>query len=402
MMGDFSGPEVRAMRLVIDEVRSSLPPAVDWEGLERRTLASIDAELRSAPHTVRANPSGMKSALGFAAVAAALVMLITGQRAGSVPSSAALELASVPMAGPGMILASAIASGSRVDVGEVGRRFVWPGVAQWDLAPGTSVVMTREGGAPTIVLERGAVTARAVSRRVLGAPVESFVVEAGGARIAVHGTTFSVAIDGDRVILTVDEGAVSIGRAGKPGGAGDAIVKGPGSAAFSSRDGRLLELNRESSPVFGALPENTARAFSPGPFGVPTPSLVARSFDGSRPTAGAEPADAVVSELPPPLASSGIVEVLAEPAHGPISLASVQRELTACVASEAREGDLSLRVTASTDVRLGLDAEHRVSTVRFDPPLRADLQQRCASSLLGRVVEGAGPNPTVRVEFAPR
>ena len=233
MMGDFSGPEVRAMWLVIDEVRSSLPPAVDWEGLERRTLASIDAELRSAPHTVRANPSGMKSALGFAAAAAALVMLITGQRAGSVPSSATLELASVPMAGPGMILASAIASGSRVDVGEVGRRFVWPGVAQWDLAPGTSVVMTREGGAPTIVLERGAVTARAVSRRVLGAPVESFVVEAGGD--VVCGTVVivgwgSVDVDPPWPLVVVDVACPPL-----PGGAVVYGGKVPGSLKVMSR-----------------------------------------------------------------------------------------------------------------------------------------------------------------------
>ncbi len=405
-MSDVSDADARVLRLLINEVRASSPPPVDWDALERRTLATIDAQGVSSQGARWAAPKGFAGALGFAVAAAALVLIIQGQRvtdgSSSSSSSAAIDLATFPKLRTGRVLASAIAPGARVVTTTGSVPFEWPGVAVWELGPRTSAVMTREGGAPTVVLEHGSVRVQAVSRRVAGPPIESFVVEAAGVRVAVHGTAFSVEISGDRVLVEVSEGAVSVGSSSRSSVPTDVILEGPARAAFSSH-GAGFAAHLDGSAVLDAK-ENIAGVFALGPpaHRGDAPNSVPSIHDGTQVVvASSSPAAAVFVVKTD---ASGAVDpgVAAPREPEPMTLAAVRRDLLACVAKELKGAAPSLSVTVSTDVHLRLDDDRRVTSVSFTPPLRGELQAGCAALLLGRVLEKTAQLPSIHLEFAPR
>ncbi|MBW2528788.1 MAG: hypothetical protein JRI23_31725 [Deltaproteobacteria bacterium] len=59
-------------------------------------------------------------------------------------------------------------------------------------------------------------------------------------------------------------------------------------------------------------------------------------------------------------------------------------------------------MTISSTVQIRLDADRRVMSVRFMPPLKPDLQQRCAGTVLGKRVDHDGPSAQFHVQFSPR
>ena len=63
--------------------------------------------------------------------------------------------------------------------------------------------------------------------------------------------------------------------------------------------------------------------------------------------------------------------------------------VTACLEAAMRSADGTM-VTIGSEVSATLDAEGKVASVRFSPPLRPDLQTRCSGSLWGRAIESAG------------
>lgn len=417
-MNGFSDAEIRALRLVIDEVRLSAPPDIDWQGLERRTLASIDAETLLASRTLPPRQLGIGAAFGYAMAAAALVMLLTSQGATPTPGTASAPRAEDGARAdarrftrvasrdgePSAWLAPALPVGSRIVAGQDAARFEWPGVASWELGPGAVGLMAREGGSPAVVLEQGEIRVNVTPHRALGKALDTFVVEAAGARIAVHGTTFSVALDGERVLVEVVEGVVSVGPLGKPSSATDAFVRGPGRAAFSSRDGELLEVMAVSPSSQAASGASRGRAEDLGALHGAKPPSRPVAVEHEPPREGSRP-----DEPPTASPSAEVLEAAAAPSDqavptaeaSPVAFSALRSQLVACLTAERGAVDPSLRVVASTDVRFRLDPEGRVATVRFIPPVRADLQQRCAAPLLGRVVEGGGAEPSVTVQFAP-
>ena len=66
--------------------------------------------------------------------------------------------------------------------------------------------------------------------------------------------------------------------------------------------------------------------------------------------------------------------------------------MVACLSapSESDGNKAPVRVTASTQITLQLDDEKRVISMRFNPPVKAELQARCAGVLFGRHLEGQG------------
>ena len=62
-----------------------------------------------------------------------------------------------------------------------------------------------------------------------------------------------------------------------------------------------------------------------------------------------------------------------------------------CLATAAPDDAAAgTKVTVSSQVTAVLSAEGEVLSVQFAPPLRPDLQQRCAGVLFGQRVEGTG------------
>ena len=94
----------------------------------------------------------------------------------------------------------------------------------------------------TVALERGAIRAEVTPRDPSEGLVEAFAVEVGGTRVAVHGTAFSVKIEGDRAIVDVEHGAVAVGPVGHVGATTGHLLVGPSRASFSLDGGRTARL----------------------------------------------------------------------------------------------------------------------------------------------------------------
>ena len=262
--------DIRALRAMVEEVRTSIPPDLDWDAIERRTLDHLDVERlaseRAAAHARASRGGGLGVSLVFALAAAAIVMMMLGQAvrpASSKPVSVHTHaIESLPLtparAGlPGGRLAAGVAIGDRIAATTTRERLVWPGVASVELAPGAIVRLARAGDEPRLELERGSVQAEVITREDATAIVEALVIDAGGARVAAHGTSFSLLREGERIV-EVGEGVVTVGPAGQRGPTVGTLLRGPGRAAFSAQTGALLEELEPSTVAASASPPSRA------------------------------------------------------------------------------------------------------------------------------------------------
>jgi hypothetical protein len=92
------------------------------------------------------------------------------------------------------------------------RTFVEPNTAEWMLHPGSRAELVSKTPVLTLRLRSGALTAT-VEKSSLP---ESFLVEVGEARVAVHGTKFTVVHLDDGFSVEVAEGVVSVRREDAP------------------------------------------------------------------------------------------------------------------------------------------------------------------------------------------
>jgi hypothetical protein len=390
---------------LIDEVRITHPPDLDWERLERVTLERIARAELGARQAARKSAGNVWV---FAAAAAALAMLVANQRGPNpvAPEREArlvhvTELPLVHGRGDARVsyLASAIPRSSAIESGDEPLRFVIPEVASWVLDKESRIVVHGGGAIHRMRLERGTVTAQVVPRHDDDGLVEAFVVEAGGTRVAVHGTVFSVALVADRVIVEVTEGMVSVGRAGYRGTTTGMLLASPARAAFSSGDGRFVELlPRPSADDEPSDEDKVAPRQSGSPSIDEDPTRAARPSDkgASSVQTNQTPADAPPRE-PRKTAAPAPVEPKALP---PIGLDRARAIMVACLSADtaAREG--AVQVTVSTQITVQLDDDKLVSSLRFAPPLRTDLQQRCGGALFGRPFDVEGRSASFRIHFA--
>lgn len=96
------------------------------------------------------------------------------------------------------------------------------GVAQWTLAPEGKARLAIQGRYLTVRLDVGRIDAEVVPSN----QPESFAVEAGTLRVAVHGTRFAVEKIEGFIDVTVTEGTVVVGSKGQPGQTSGTILNG--------------------------------------------------------------------------------------------------------------------------------------------------------------------------------
>jgi hypothetical protein len=403
------------LRRLVQELRAEPPPELDWERMERELQARAEGD-RLAARRARSG-RGWPRWMGFAAAAAVLALVLVGQRAGApVPVGeppAVADVAGLPAVreapeGLPQHLVGALRPASIVESGVEPVRFTLPGAVSWTLAPEGRVIVRTTSVPHELVLERGTVHAEVVPRHEGDALHESFVVEAGGTRVAVHGTVLSVERRGDRVVVEVTRGAVTVGPAGHRGVTTGHLLVGPARAAFWMADARLAERlapsdgdgpDPDAVPVAGAertaarapdaaLPSDPggrspaeARAARPGEATPPG------AIGAARPPAAPSP-DATV----PPGEEIRAPEPAAPTRPRPLAINEAQAVLVACLSGESKPGD-ELRVIISSMITLTLDADRRVVSVRFAPPLKPGDQQRCAGALFGREIDAPASRP---------
>jgi hypothetical protein len=364
--------EARGLRVLVEEVRRSRPPPLDWERVERQLLAKIDIEQFSRRRQ-RSPHAAWGSVAAFAAVAAALVMIIAGQGEGNRslerPDPArAVDLSRLPTHRESAdelptYMVAAMRPRSVVESQGLPLRFSLPGVATWWLEPHSRVVVETVSVPHVIELEQGTVHAEVVPREESNELVESFAVQAASTRVAVHGTVFSVSRDHDRVTVEVTRGSVTVGPARHRGITTGHLLTSPAIAAFGL-DG--LPIADPAASVRPAGPDPaTARA--------PEPSTPSRSAS----LAGAAPSGSAKSEpeVEPSLLTADLARGL---------VMGCLRERWRATTSDDTRVALASRVT----VTRGTDGH--VGAVRFEPPLTRDLQSACAGALFGQRMPDAG------------
>jgi len=390
--------EVRALRQLVDELRDETPPPLDWDGMEQRLLGQIDLEARAR----RARPAPWSSLVAFAAAAAAVALLITRLGAAPAPGPTdpvtVVDLDQLPAGqtteGSTSYPVAALPAAAVVRSQDRPLRFTLPGVVTWELAPHSEVVV-HSGSVPHLLtLQRGAVSAEVVPRHDTDRLVETFAIEAGTTRVAVHGTAFSVARHDDHLAVTVAHGTVALGPTGHRGITSRHLLTSPARARVSLRGGVLLSSPPvDSGPLLARLPEPPAPTgqdpLAPPPLAA-TPA-VPDSPDGANdaPTAPPSPqGDPAVADVPPspPASENGAAEPPAAELPPALDRNRAQALVLGCVRAAADGADTSSKTKVTINSRVTVTASDAgtVGAVRFDPPLRPDLQQRCGAALFGQ------------------
>ena len=396
--------EVRALREVVNDMREEPVPAVDWTQLGNELMDRIQAD---APPDERRR-FGFGRVAAFLAVAAAVALLIgviserTIAPTATNTAPSAVNLAEVPWTTDASkaeraYLVGALEPASIVQSGHDPVRFSLPGVVTWTLDPNSRVRVRTTTSPHVVALEQGTIHAEVVPRTTDNPILESFVVETGGTRVAVRGTVFSVKRTSERVVVEVTRGTVQVGSLAKLGSSPGKPLVGPAKAAFTLTDGALLEdlSAPRIEPARGNdqhPPQDDARTTTADTTAeAPVEHTTARSNTIKAPRAARAPTTDGSSDD----RSSGTQQPSADSASSqprPITVDEARGLMVACLSapSEGDDNKVPVRVTASTQITLQLDDEKRVISMRFNPPVKAELQARCAGGLFGRRLDGQG------------
>jgi hypothetical protein len=387
-------------------LRAERPAEPRWEDVEQKLLARIEAPLPARPARV---PSWRERTATLAAAAAAIALGVSaggaGAPAAAPPPERVLDLAAAPRAaGHGDIDLRALRPGDAVETAGAEISLVDPGAVRWTLSPWSRAVVRASGsdGVGHIVrLTQGSLHAEVTPRDPAEGLVEAFAVDVGGTRIAVHGTVFTVTRLDDGVEVDVERGAVVVGSAATTGAITGHILVGPSRGAFSLDGGRTARLLPASGAPIAARPPAVALADPET-----AQAAAVEAHDAAAPARGA-PGMPLPAHPPAPAAAAalsdsdpGAAPVTAPPAAEPsrepaatLTPASVRAALTGCFAARQRRSSSSMETSIVSTLRISVRGDGSIAGVRFDPPLKPELQQCAQSVYAGRFEPPPGAAP---------
>jgi ferric-dicitrate binding protein FerR (iron transport regulator) len=344
-------PEEQALDSLVSELRELPAPDLDWD--------RVEARLMNAPR-----PASSSAAQVFFArlrvPAAALLAVATGvflfaPRHTAAPATPPKPMARVqigPVNGDALALGTRVTAGNnKVEVEHVGR-------AHWSLDPHATASVTNAGEFLTVRLESGALSASVVQQP----KPETFAVEVGGTRVAVHGTAFRVERVGDRVLVEVTEGVVAV----EPTSAHSdpSFLLRRGSRGSFGLDGRTGTVEGNASPVMrGSGPKShreIARVAVPSPQPAPTAPAA------SAPVAADS---ALPAEAPVPVAVTPAPALPQQPSISDIEggVSTAVELMNRCFRDKTQSTEI--RVSVSTGMTLIVAGDGTVQSVTFEPPL---------------------------------
>lgn len=303
----------RALSRVVAEARSEAAPELDWARIEAR----LDAEPRLPE--IEGRPSrGVRTALILAAAGVALAI-------GWVAAGSRAKIANqgLPDATHQAIDGDVLAAGERIDAEQADVAVEHRHHSQWTLERGGRASVTTEPGVVRVELEQGALVARVVP----SPRKETFIVEAAGTRVAVHGTAFRVALTASHLDVSVTEGIVLVGPRDRPG------------------FGQSLIANQSSTFTLTGVPLADARSVR---------SPASRPAVEHRPVASAGHGRELVAQPPIDEVERVVSDVLGLAAR--------------CFETRTTTAN-GVRVTASTQITLHALPEGKLELVSLDPPL---------------------------------
>ncbi len=321
-------------RLIADVQETQLPD-IDWDEQERLLLSKLAA--REVPLPVKAR-RGAPRVLAAALLAAVVLLAVFGlalRRGSENPSPAREEQVASGEQNSAVRDSGRLSVGHSVEAGFQPMTVRHAGLADWTLMPGSRATLKALKPSVAIALESGSLTAKVVpSRRP-----ESFIVEVGQLRVAVHGTIFSVRREGDRAFVQVSEGTVGVGPLEEP--AKQTLLVGPSAGRFYTKGPDAGSVVRAAAKVERSTKHS---------------ALVA---EGAEPTA--EPSAVEVGLRPEPT----FEEVDA-------GLALVHQALSECLAHHTGQSG-KVRLSLRTRMMLKVEGDGSLSRYRFSPPLSPEV-----------------------------
>jgi len=395
----------QALAALTKEAAEQPLPDIDWERIQSKVLA--DCAITTAPPDVATRiaragwvpvpPTWSSSPWPMAIAAAAAAVLIYGSPGGSLraPSQFERERADATQR------RAPVANLASLDVGDVaetgGHTAVYdePGVVRVALAPSSRFEVVandldaERAGGMTVALSRGSLHAD-VTPRTEG---EVFAVEVERTRIAVHGTSFTVSREGDRVVVDVAHGSVAVGPVGHRGATHGWLVVGPDRAAFSLDGAR-------AAAWLGPAPSMASAAVEPS---IGPPTAVVASVPASRAKRPSPRADAAATPSKGEMVvatgtasrvtgwGEGSTAAGRDPSEQEAAeVSAILRHLSACYEKQASafgvrfsvESSLTLTIVQSGAIREGV----------FMPPLSPTLMS-CADKAIGAAHFPPGETP---------
>ncbi|MBA3461294.1 MAG: FecR domain-containing protein [Deltaproteobacteria bacterium] len=183
-----------------DDIPTEPPPVepmtdMQWARVERGLMARLDSQPMALPEEPSRRRWTWIAAPVLAAAAALIVVLaLRGEESQPAPQISNVSGSAGSDVEPARVVAGD--TPSSVSFGD----------AHITLEAKTAIVMTREGGSPSVLVERGT-TEFTVAPRTQRPP---FIVRAGDTVVRVVGTQFRVARSDERVVVSVAHGIVDV------------------------------------------------------------------------------------------------------------------------------------------------------------------------------------------------
>jgi hypothetical protein len=377
------------MRRIVDDARrhwgKDEPPPVNWDVVEQRLFARIEAEQR-AERLSLAPERGWKWKAGAAvlASAAAIAVVIAQTRQPyslDVEHPSAVDEAGslIAIDGDGEVLVD----GRPAAVGAILRlddvletrgaqaTLSRPGKLTLAIERGSSAKVTHVQGTLVLALATGSVEAQVVPV----ASGEALGIDVGPSRVAVHGTHLRVARTGEHVVVDLTEGVVSVGAAPRVGSTLGVLVAAPAHAEFSAVDAQgTIHVTHGPGAVRAAAVLSPAT--QPKPMAaVPPPSPTAQSRNEVRERSATPPV--AVPRAEPQTAPTALGATPTPP--DPNAQSVVAAAVRACMAERLHADDVT--VVVSTTLYLQLRDDGWVRSARFDPPVAPDVNACAAQSI---------------------
>jgi hypothetical protein len=256
----------------------------------------------------------------------------------------------------------------------------------------------KSAGEPLVLdLEHGVIEAQVAPVSVGEAFAVDVSTHSGVVRVAVHGTHLRVARAGDRVIVDLTEGVVSIGVPPRTGITVGTLVTAPAHVELDATDLSTLHVDHAPSSVRAAVslsPHDLGAVARPPEIALPLESLPA-----------APPAPPVVAAARESRSLHAETDTeataLTKPEPSPKGLPprdAITAGIRECAASvKNRSGDV--HVTVTSNLRLRVAPGGVVESAQFSPPLVPDIQTCAAQIIYKTRLEETGL-VTIPIEFS--
>lgn len=401
---------------LVGEAKREELPDVDWDKVEAKLFPRVEREAR-AQAALGAYAGPKRAWVGAAVVLAAAAALPlffhradpgTFDRTDTAVAKKAVAGSMLDKDRNAVVHASAreLAKGSAVVEGDVldvrsGRAtFARPdprGVT-WSLEDGAQAEVRAAGETLILALEKGAIEAQ-VTPVAAG---EAFAIDVEGSRVAVHGTHLRVERQGNRAIVDLREGVVSIGAPPKSGSTYGDLVTAPAHVEFDATDPHgTLKVSHEASRVraaqtLAAPPAETVAASRPirAPF-VPavTPPAVPAT-PAAAPTFPSTPPRATTPQAPPSAQMAAAQPSTPAPVSSPVPTPApptevdpdpehtIIEQVRTCARKHVEHAD-GIVITVSSRLELRVGDSGMVTSAVFNPPLSPEVQSCAASVIYG-------------------